>query len=358
MPALNAALILDPPGGYESGGGLVSVTAGSGRKGFLNGDKETARFDWPTGVAVDRNGNLFVTDYNNNVIRKINPFGWVETFSGRGEAGFTDGPASEAKFHGPDAIALDRVGNLLVADAENYRIRRITPSGQASTLAGSGVQGDLEGPALEAQFVYPTGVAIDRDGNVYVADRGANRIKKISTDGSLVILAGTGKPGLKDGPAYSAEFNDPMTVAVDDEGNVYVADSGSHAIRRIDRGGMVTTIAGSGLPGFRDGMGDRARFNWPTGLAVDPRGNLVVSDSRNNRIRRIKLPEGGVTTLAGRGNAGFGNGPGGWAKFNFPIGVAVDHLGNIYVADTANQMIRNISPGLLRVDSSSALPHR
>jgi serine/threonine-protein kinase len=245
-----------------------------------------------------------------------------------------------------------------VADADNYRIRKITPAGEVSTLAGSGVQGNLEGPELEAQFVHPTGVALDRDGNVYVADLGANRIKKITPDGSLMILAGTGNPGLKNGPAYSAEFHDPSMVAVDDAGNVYVADSGSHAIRRIDREGMVTTVAGSGLPGFRDGMGDLARFDRPTGLALDPRGNLVVSDSGNNRIRGIKLPEGTVTTLAGRGNPGFGDGPDGWAEFNFPVGVAVDRLGNIYVADSANQMIRNIVPGLLRVYSSGALPHR
>jgi sugar lactone lactonase YvrE len=336
---------------------VVSVLAGSGHPGLEDGAGHSARFNWPTGVVSDLNGNRFVADYGNHVIRKIDRFGIVTTFAGRGSAGFADGIGRMAKFNGPNAIAIDRSGTLFVADADNFRIRKITPAGTVTTLAGSGHKGNNEGPALQAEFIYPTGLAIDRSGALFVADRGAHRIKRIRTDGIVMIVAGTGEPGTKGGTAVLATFHDPISVAVDEVDNVYVADSGSHTIRRIDAAGVVTTVAGSGLPGYRDGLREQAQFSRPTGVALDQEGNLVVSDSKNHRIRKIKLPEGRVTTLAGNGHGSDLNGSGSAAGFHFPTGIEVDPFGRVYIADSANNQIRWLTSGLLRVDGpGGALP--
>ncbi len=328
----------------------VSSVAGSGQRGFRDGPAMAARFDWPTGVAVNRKGEQFIADYDNHAIRKIDRFGWVTTFAGQGIPGFADGKGKEALFHGPNTIAIDQNDNLYVADADNFRIRKITPDGVVSTVAGSGKRGNKEGPALEAEFVYPTGVAAAPDGNLYVADRGAHRIKRITPAGIVMIAAGTGEPGYYNSLSYFSKFNHPMAVAVDDVENIYVADAGSHTIRRIDREGIVTTVAGSGGPGDQDGLREGAQFSWPTGVAVDPEGNLLVADSKNHRIRKILLPQGRVSTLAGNGEPGFIDGVGASAGFDFPTGIGVDSAGNIYIADSANHRIRAIRPGILRVD--------
>ncbi len=332
---------------------IVSIVAGSGQRGFQNGPAVSARFDWPTSVVVNRKGEQFIADYDNHTIRKIDRFGWVTTFAGQGIPGFADGKGKEALFRGPDTIAIDQNENLYVADADNFRIRKITPDGVVSTVAGSGKQGNKEGPALEAEFVYPTGVAAAPDGTLYVADRGAHRIKRVTPAGIVMIVAGTGEPGDYDSLGYFAKFNHPMTVAIDDVGYLYVADSGSHSIRRIDRESIVTTVAGSGKPGYRDGLGSEAEFFWPTGLAVDLEGNLIVSDSKNHRIRKIVLPQGRVTTLAGNGQPGFLDGTGLSAGFDFPTGIGMDPTGNIYIADSGNNRIRAIRSGILRVNHRS-----
>lgn len=327
---------------------LVSVLAGSGQKGWRDGTREKALFSRPTGIVLDRAGNLFIADHNNHAIRKIDRFGLVTTIAGRGTPGFADGIGRAAMFHGPDTVTVDGLGNLYVADADNFRIRKITPDGVVTTVAGSGTAGDTEGRGTRAQFVYPTGVAVDREGIIYVADRGAHRIKIVTPGGDVRVLAGSGKPGFRDGPGYLAQFHDPITLVVDDFGQVYVADSGSHTIRRIDRKGFVTTVAGSGISGYQDGIGKKVQFHWPTGLAIDRRGDLYVSDSENHRIRKIVLPQGRTTTLAGRGNPGYVDGLSFRAVFHFPTGIAVDALGNVFVADSANNVIRHISSHLLR----------
>ena len=334
------------PNGIEK---LVSVVAGSGERGLKNGPAMSAQFDWPTGVAINREGEQFIADYDNHTIRKIDRFGWVTTFAGQGIPGFADGQGKEALFHGPDAIAIDQRDNLYVADADNFRIRKITPDGVVSTVAGSARQGNKEGPALEAEFVYPTGVAVASDGSLIVADRGAHRIKRVSPAGIVMILAGTGEAGHYDSLSYFSKFNHPTAVAVDDVENIYVADAGSHTIRRIDREGIVITVAGSGEPGYRDGLRDGAAFSWPTGVAVDPEGNLIVADSRNHRIRKVLLPQGRVQTLAGDGQRGFVDGPGTSARFDFPTGIGFDATGNIYIADSGNHRIRAIRSNILRV---------
>jgi len=279
-------------------GPVVSILAGSGFEGWIDGSPRTARFSRPSGVAVDGEGDIVVADFSNHVIRRVLRVGWVSTFAGNGTEGFADGIGKSAQFYGPNAVALGPSGELYVSDAHNFRIRRITPDGRVSTVAGSGVQADGEGPALRVGLVYPTGIVVEKDGSIDVADRGAHRIKRITADGTLMVLAGTGKPGYQDGPTYTAEFNDPMALTIDDVGNLYVADGGSHVIRRIDRAGMVTTTAGSGVAGDRDGTGREAQFLWPAGLAWDGRENLYVSEGRTRRIRKIKLPEGRVTSVA------------------------------------------------------------
>lgn len=331
------------------GPSFVSILAGSGHLGLQDGASRSARFNWPTATVSGQYGNRFIADSGNHVIRQINRFGIVTTYAGRGSAGFSDGIGQTATFNGPTGLALDRSGNLFVADSGNFRIRKIAPGGEVTTLAGSGRKGNNEGPAAEAEFVYPTGVAVDRSGTFYVADRGAHRIKRITPFGIVMIAAGTGEPGTKNGTGVLAQFHDPASITLDDFDHIYIADTGSHTIRRIDQAGVVTTVAGSGVPGNRDGLREQAQFFAPTGIALDLEGNLFVADSKNHRIRKIKLPEGRVTTVAGTGQRGDLNGAAGAAGFHFPTGIEVDPFGQVYIADSANHQIRWLTSGLLEV---------
>jgi len=345
MEGATQAPTIDLPPLLTPSSAHVVTIAGSGQRGNEDGQGELAQFNWPTGVAVGPDWTVYAADYANYLIRKISPDGLVTTLAGSGQRGWLDGAGSVARFNGPDGIALAPSGDLYVADADNHRIRRVSPDGTVTTVAGSGQAGTRDGPATTAQFLYPTGVAADQTGALYVADRGAHTIRKITSRGVVSTLAGTGLPGYTDGMGSIAQFHDPMTVVVDRSGRLFVADSGNHAIRMIMPGGRVSTVAGSPLAGAVDGRGAAARFNWPTGLAVDPRDNLYVADSNNALIRMIS-PDGQVTTLAGIGHAGSDDGPGETAGFHFPTGVAVDRQGDVYVADSANHMIRLISPGL------------
>ncbi len=323
----------------------VITIAGSGQRGHTDGQGELAQFNWPTGVAVGPDWIVYVADYANHLIRKISPDGLVTTLAGSGEPGWLDGAGAEARFHGPDGIVLAPSGDLYVADADNRRIRKVAPDGTVTTVAGSGQAGGRNGPAMTAQFLYPTGIAVDGAGALYVADRGAHTIRKITPTGLVSTLAGSGRPGYTDGMGTAAQFHDPMTVVSEPSGRLFVADSGSHAIRMITPDGRVSTVTGSPHAGAADGANGAAQFNWPTGLARDQAGNLYVADSNNALIRKIS-PDGQVTTLAGVGHAGSDDGPGSAAGFHFPTGVAVDRQGDVYVADSANNLIRRISPGL------------
>ena len=212
-----------------------------------------------------------------------------------------------------------------------------------STLAGSGVPGFADGPGATAQFRNPVGVAVDAAGNVYVADHSNSRIRKVSPAGVVSTLAGSGLYGFSDGPGATAQFGGPTGVAVDAAGNVYVADLGNQRIRKVSPAGVVSTLAGSGVSGFADGPGATAQFNLPLGVAVDSAGNVYVADGINQRIRKVS-PAGVVSTLAGSGVFGFADGPGATAQFWGPTGVAVDSAGNVYVAEGGNQRIRKVSP--------------
>lgn len=335
-----------PFGGVNSGIGsyIVATIAGSGIKGFLDGSKEKAQFNWPTGVAMDGKRNIYVADFSNNLIRRINNYGGVVTFVGSGHGAFADGKGKYAHLKGPDNIAIGKDGNIYVADADNFRIRKVAPDGVITTVAGSGIRGYRDGDLKTAMFAYPTGIAVDKDGNVYVADRGSHTIRKIVNGSYVATLAGNGYPAYADGNGVKTHFREPVSVAVDQAGIVYVADSGNNAIRKITPDGDVSTLAGGSGPGYRDGKGREARFSWPTGIAVDGVGNIYICDSQNNRVRRI-TPEGVVSTVAGSSVPGFADGSGYQAQFRFPTGIEVDRMGNIYVADSGNNRIRKISQG-------------
>lgn len=333
------------PFGTSNGIGsyIVTTIAGSGIKGFLDGSNEKAQFNWPTGVAMDGKGNIYVADFSNNLIRKISGAGDVITFAGSGHGAFADGKGKDTHFKGPDNIAIDKDGNIYVADADNFRIRKIAPDGSIITIAGSGIRGYIDGDGKIARFAYPTGIAVDKDRLVYVADRGSHTIRKIVSS-NVSTIAGNGHPAYADGNGVKTHFREPVSVAVDQAGVVYVADSGNNAIRKITSDGVVSTIAGGGRPGYKDGKGKDARFSWPTGIATDSVGNVYVCDSQNNRIRRI-TSEGVVSTVAGIGIPGFADGSGYQAQFRFPTGIEIDRMGNIYVADSGNNRIRKISQG-------------
>ena len=254
--------------------GNVTTFAGDGTFGYLDGPGATAQFAEPFDAVVDGSGNVFVADLRNQRIRKIDALGNVTTFAGDGTSGYLDGPGATAQFADPFRLAVDGSGNVFVADFYNQRIRKIDVLGNVTTFAGDGTYGFLDGPGATAQFTNPHGIAVDGSGNVFVADIHNERIRKIDALGNVTTLAGNGTPGYLDGPGASARFNFPMDVAVDGSGNVFVADFSNNCIRKIDALGNVTTFAGGGGPGYLDGPAATALFTEPGGVATDGSGNV------------------------------------------------------------------------------------
>jgi sugar lactone lactonase YvrE len=320
----------------------VITWAGSGTVGSADGTKAQGSFNFPTGIAIDGSGFLFVADKQNHIIRIISPQGVINTIAGTaGALGFSNVKDS-VKFNFPAGVGVDAAGTVYVADQFNSLIRAINTQGVVSTFAGkTGIAGLLDGAGTAALFNGPMGIATDISGNIYVADNGNNAIRKITAKGIVSTFAGSGSRGATDGPGAAATFNQPQSLAVDGSGNVYVADRGNNLIRKISPQGVVTTIAGTGSAGSANGAGTAASFNGPAGIAVDADGNLYIGDSANNLIRKI-APNGTVTTLAGTGAVGSVNGALTASTFNNPQGVAVDTYGRIYVADTGNSLIRLI----------------
>jgi len=306
-----------------------------------------ATFHGPSGIAVDSGGNLYVADTDNNVIRKITPSAVVTTLAGTVGGGSADGTGASAQFNGPVGVAVDSSGNLYVADELNDTIRKVTPAGTVTTYAGTaGNVGTNDGTGGAAQFFSPFGICVDQAGNVYVTDAGNDSVRKITPGGVVSTLAGTpGKRGSANGTGSGASFSLPVGIAVDNAGNLYVSEQGNFDIRKITPGGTVTTFAGTaGGVGFADGTGSAAQFNLPAGLAVDANGNVYVADYANNTIRKI-TPAGVVTTLAGNSQAsGSADGPGASARFYLPVGIAVDGSGNLYVTEQGNDAVRMITP--------------
>ncbi len=327
--------------GYPPAAGSVGATDGAG---------SVARLNFPQSVAVDTAGNLYVADTHNNTIRKITAAGIVSTLAGVAPAqslGATDATGSSARFSGPHGLAADAVGNLYVADTLNSTIRKIAANGAVTTLAGTaGTIGSADGQGAGASFRYPYGLATDAAGNVFIADTYNHVVRKITPGGLVTTLAGgAGINGPTDGTGPAARFNYPKGIAVDSAGNAYVADTNSGTIRKITATGGVTTFAGLvGGFGTTDGPGPTARFSMAEGVAVDNAGNVYVADTGNFTIRKI-TSAGVVSTLAGTaGISGLVDGPSGTARFNGPEGVVVDAAGNVFVADNINYTIRDGTP--------------
>jgi len=343
----------------------VTTFAGTGSSGAADGHVGSATFTYPSGVAVDPMGNLYVTDYGGHRIRKIQG-NFVSTLAGSGSAGYANGVGTSASFNGPLGIAYNPVDNsLVVAEILGHRIRRVTLDGRVSLIAGTGVAGDTDGSGDVAQFRSPCGVAVDSNGNIYVAETSGHRIRKIVFVGSdptnpahYAVSTFVGSPaasaGFADGVGTAARFNAPRGLAIDPDGNLYVADENNRRIRRISPTGEVVTIAGSGVSGVVDGSGDTARFQAPYGI-VWVNGALIVSEASVHILRQIRLKEPNaaagrasswlVQTLAGSaGSSGSADGSGVDARFNVPRLLAADSSGNIYVADSYNHKIRRITP--------------
>jgi sugar lactone lactonase YvrE len=321
-----------------------TALAGQPSIGSADGTGAAARFYYPLGVAVDSAGNTYVADEKNQTIRKITPAGVVTTLAGAaGYRGYVDGPAAAARFNLPKGVAVDSAGNVYVADAGNHAIRKITPAGEVSTLAGNGSGGSADGTGTAARFNIPSGLAVDAAGTLYVADSINNTVRKVTAAGVVTTLAGiAGVYGSADGTGPAAGFFYPLAVAVDAAGTVYVTEIGNNTVRKITPMGVVTTLAGkAGTNGAVDGTGAEARFRSPEGIAADSAGNLFVVD---RTVRKITAA-GVVTTLAGHPEqVGSADGTGSEARFRKPSGIAVDAAGNLLVADRDDNTIRRITP--------------
>ena len=320
------------------------------------GPATAAVLNSPIRVAVDGSGNLYIADFLNNRIRKVDSSGVITTVAGTGTAGFSGGRATSARINNPSGVAVDGSGNLYIADTENHRVRKVNSSGGISTVAGTGTSGSSGdgGSATAALLDTPLAVAVDGSGNLYISDFFNDRIRKVDSSGEITAFAGTGTEGFSGdgGLATAAELEDPRDVAVDGSGNVYIADQWNNRIRKVDTStGIITTVAGNGTRGFAGdgGQATAAQINRPRGVGVDGSGNLYIADSGNERIRKVDT-SGIITTVAGTGTTGF-SGDGGQAtaaQLNRPHGVAVDGTGNLYIADNLNHRIR-------KVDSSGVI---
>ncbi len=298
----------------------------------------------PQGIAVDASGNVYVADRSYHRIRKITPEGVISTLAG---VTSSSGTLAEGKFNGPLGITTDALGNVYVSEVGNI-IRKITPSGVQTHFAGVGTIGDADGNAETAQFYLPFGMAFDASGNLFVADRARHKIRKVSPGGDVVTFAGapvgSNQSGAIDGIGTVARFNNPVGIAINNAGDIYVGDHGNNRLRKIDAiTGEVTTLNICPCGGSNDGPIDtEASFNGPFGLTFDNAGNLYIADYTNNKIRKM-TPSGEVSTLAGSGTAALADGVGTAASFRNPADVAIDAAGNLYVADYTNDRIRKIS---------------
>jgi uncharacterized protein (TIGR03437 family) len=327
---------------------VIATVAGNGTLGFSgdNGPATSAQLANPWGVAVDSAGNLYIADFGNNRVRKVSG-GVIATVAGNGTLGFSgdNGPATSAQLYAPAGLAVDSLGDLYIADYGNNRIRKVA-GGVITTVAGGGASLGDNGPATSAQLNLPYGVAVDSAGSLYIGDWGNNRIRKVA-NGVITTVAGTGTRGFSgdNGPAIGAQLANPEGVAVDSAGDLYIADLGNSSIRKVSAG-IITTVAGNGTSGFSGdgGPATSAQLHLPYGVAVDSTGNLYIGDSGNNRVREVS--NGVIATAAGTGTFGFSGdgGPPTSAQLANPYGVAVDAAGNLYIGDSGNSRIRVSAP--------------
>ena len=336
-PAYNISTIAGTPGSPGSTGDGGPATA--------------AQLSGPCALAVDNSGNLYIADSVNYRVRKMAIGGNISTILGTGTSGNTTGTATAALIGSACGLFLDSAGNLWVSDTTNHEVKKLVTAGSISVIAGDstgGFSGD-NNPAIYAELDNPLGIVLDTGGNLYIADSSNNRIRKVGTDGNIITIAGDGTANyLGDGGGGgSAEFNNPAGMVMDANGNLYIADSNNGVIREFSAAGVVSTVAGTGINGFSGdgGPATKAQLNDPRDVALDALGNLYIADKGNSRIRMV-TPNGTIITIAGTGTPGFG-GDGGsstQAQLNFPVAVRVDNAGNVYIADSGNNVIRMLTP--------------
>ena len=336
--------------------GNMTRFAGTGESGFSGDDGKAteARLKIPAGLTFDKKGNLYIADRNNHRIRKVDTRGIITTVAGNGTAGFSGdgGKATQAQLSLPSGVVVDDKGNIYISDRSNDRVRMVDNKGIITTFAGNGVdgyKGDL-GPATQAQLSKPFGLALDKKGNLYIADRVSNRVRKVNPQGIITTVAGDGGFFFMgdNGPAYRASLAGPTGIVVDKNGILYIADRNNNRIRSVDTQGMIRTVAGTGQQDY-NGEAEMARdtnLYLPFGVALDQDGKLLIIDRSHYRIRRINPRSGSIETVAGNGVKMFAGdgGPATGAKLSFPHGIAVDKKGNVIFSDKGHYRIRRISP--------------
>jgi streptogramin lyase len=324
----------------------ATTLAGTGASSYIDGPGNVATFSGVWSATPDGNGNYYISDPNNYKIRKMTSDGTVSTYAGSAGFGNVNGNLSTAKFGSPYDVAFDKLGNMYVSDLAMNNIRKIAPDGTVTNFAGdiapSPNHGLVDGTGAAARFNSPMGLAVDANNNVFVVDDLNHAIRKITPAGVVTTLAGNGLPGSADGTGAAASFKSPYSIVIDASGNLYVTDAGNYKIRKITQAGVVTTFAGSGSMGILDGPAATASFNSPAGITIDASGNFWVTDNGNGRIRMI-TPAGVVYTLAGNGLNASVDGIGNFSSFSNPLGIDADAGGVLIVVDNATNKIRKIT---------------
>jgi uncharacterized protein (TIGR03437 family) len=333
----------------------ISTVAGTGKAAEAGdaGPAASAELCEPRGVTVDSSGNLYIADYCGQTVRKVTPNGIITTVAGNGTAGYSGdgGPATSAELDGPYRVTVDTSGNIYIPDSSNSVIRKVAADGTISTVAGNGFSGYSGdgGLATNAELNYPEAVAFDSAGNYYIADEAANVIRKVDINGVITTYAGTGNSNYTGdgGPAISATLDGPVGIAMDSVGDLYISDQGNDVIRQVNPGGVIATVAGTGRSGFSGdgGPAAAAQFDSPASINLDSSGNLYIPDVGNNRIR-VVLTSGTIWTVAGDGIGGYAGdgGPALSAEIYAPRGVAAAPNGDVYIADFSNNRVRQLTP--------------
>jgi sugar lactone lactonase YvrE len=338
--------------GAAAKAGHIHTYAGRGTAGFSGdgGPARAAKLDAPGGLAF-HSGNLYIADFKQDRVRRVNPSRRITTVAGTRARGYSGdgGAGTKAKLNRPTGVAVDEVGNLYIGDARNHRVRRVNGSGTITTVAGTGILGfsGEGGAATSARLSFPWELGFD-SGNLFIADSGNHRVRRVDASGTITTVAGTGVRGHSGdgGPATAARLKRPGAVAFDGSGNLYIADFGNNRVRKVNQAGSISTGAGSGRKGFSgDGRkATKAKLDAPSGLVLDHSGNLYIADSGNNRVRKVNRA-GIISTVAGTGREGFsGDGRKATrAKLNYPIGLALDRRHSLYIADSGNHRVRKVT---------------